>query len=79
MYRPLTDPACADPAHLDLVDAAFARPGGPAGRLMRKLLCGVCPAASECLGEAMVSPESGVWGATSPHWRTRNGAPSRSA
>lgn len=76
-YPPLTDPACADPVYLDLVDAAFARPGGPAGQLMRKQLCGSCPAARDCLGEAMANPEAGVWGATSPHWRTKHGAPSR--
>ncbi|HEY9354261.1 MAG TPA: WhiB family transcriptional regulator [Nocardioides sp.] len=76
-YPPLTDPACADPAYLDLVDAAFERPGGPAGRWMRKHLCGSCPAASACFDEAMTNPEAGVWGMTSPYWRTTHGAKSR--
>lgn len=76
-YRPLDRPACADPVHLALVDAAFARPGGPAARRMREELCRFCPAASACLGEAMANPEAGVWGMTSPYWRTTHGARSR--
>ena len=78
-YPPLTDPACADPVYLPLVDAAFARPGGPAGERMRKELCRVCPAAAQCFGEVMTNPESGVWGMTSPWWRTKHGAQSRRA
>jgi len=69
----LDRPACADPLHLGLVDAAFTRPGGPAADLMREQLCSTCPAASACLQEAMERGEWGVWGGTSPHARTRHG------
>lgn len=69
----LDRPACADPIHLPLVDAAFKRPGGPAGDLMRERLCSTCPAFSQCLSEAMERGEWGIWAGTSPHTRTRHG------
>jgi hypothetical protein len=68
-------PLCAQPEHLDLVDAAYAKPGGPAGKLMRERLCVRCPAYSQCLSEAMTRREWGVWGGTTPNVRTRHGGP----
>lgn len=66
-------PACADPEHLGLVDEAFKRPGGPAAARMRENLCAGCPGARQCLTEAMDRGEWGVWGGTSPNFRTRHG------
>ena len=65
---------CADPQHLELVDAAFVAPGGEPGQRMRKELCARCPIWSSCLTQGMAG-EWGVWGGTSPHQRTRHGAP----
>lgn len=68
-------PACTKPEHLPLVDAAFDKPGGPAGDLMRKALCTGCPAFDACLTEAMTSGEWGMWAGTTGNARTRAGAP----
>ena len=68
----LDAPTAACAVRLDLVDAAYTRPGGPeAGRL--RLLCVTCPLAEGCLAEAMIRREWGVWGATSDNMRTRHG------
>lgn len=75
--------ACAD--RLDLVDAAFIRPGRaqrgepprPADELA--LLCERCPIAHDCLTEAMLRHEFGMWAGTSPNARTRHGAPGKCA
>jgi hypothetical protein len=66
-------PACAD--RLDLVDAAFARPG-KSDEL--RALCADCPVATACLSLAMTRGEHGVWGGTGPKVRTQHGAPSAS-
>lgn len=68
-------PPCADPAALPVVDAAYDRPGGPAGRYMARELCGPCPVFTSCLAHAMRHREQGIWGGTTPSWRTRAGAP----
>lgn len=68
-------PACTAPEHLPLVDAAFERPGGPAGDLMRKTLCAGCPAFDACLSAAMTRGEWGMWAGTTGNTRTRHGAP----
>lgn len=68
--------ACSDPAHLPLVDAAFARPGGPEARSMARNLCRTCPVAEACFAWAIAHPEAGVWAGTSPKLRTLHGAPS---
>lgn len=65
-----TAPACAKPEHLELVDEAYRRPGGPAGVRMRRTLCTGCPALSQCLSEAMERGEWGIWAGTSPRART---------
>lgn len=69
----LDHPACAQPEHLELVDEAFRKPGGPAGQRMRDTLCATCPARPQCLDEAMIRGEYGVWAGTSPNMRTRYG------
>lgn len=69
----LDRPACAQVEHLPLVDAAFARPGGPAAAQMRERLCTDCPAVQQCFDEAMARGEWGVWAGTSLHLRTRHG------
>lgn len=66
---------CAAPEHLPLVDAAFERPGGEAGDLMRETLCKGCPAGHQCLAWAMAHREYGMWGGTSANGRTRHGGP----
>lgn len=68
-------PPCADPAALPVVDAAYARPGGPEGRYMAREICGPCPVSTACLAHAMRYREEGVWGGTTPTARTRSGAP----
>lgn len=67
--------ACSAPAHLPLVDAAMAKPGGPHGDTMREQLCRHCPVVDPCYAWAMAHGERGIWGGTSPGWRTRRGAP----
>lgn len=64
--------ACTD--HLDLVDDAFERPGGVLAMELRTHYCPRCPIAAACLAGGMRG-ERGVWGATSPHMRTKHGAP----
>lgn len=73
----LDQPACGKPEHLPLVDAAFERPGGPAGDEMRAKLCTGCPAGHHCLALAMMNRQFGVWGGASPNTRTRHGGPPR--
>lgn len=68
--------ACADPEHLPLVDAATAKPGGPAAQEMKARLCRHCPVARQCFAWAATHPEVGIWGGTSPRQRTNAGAPS---
>lgn len=68
--------ACAEPEHLPLVDAAFAKPGGPEAQEMKRTLCRHCPVLEACATWAMTHPEHGIWGATSPKYRTRHAAPS---
>lgn len=70
------DALCRD--RLDLVDAAFDRPGGYAGKALARL-CRQCPVQAQCFAEAITSPEWGVWAGTSPHRRTAHGAPSAAA
>lgn len=67
--------ACSEPEHLALVDAAHAKPGGPAAKRMRAELCNACPVFEQCLGWAMTHGEIGVWAGTSPNLRGRHGAP----
>lgn len=64
--------ACAD--HLELVDAAHARPGGPEAQDMKRL-CRTCPVSAACLEWAMTHGECGVWAGISPKVRTQHGAP----
>lgn len=71
--------ACADPQHLPLVDAAFAKPGGPEAQQMKRELCRDCPVAQTCFTWAMTHPEAGIWAGTSPKLRINRGAPSESA
>ena len=66
---------CAQPANLAIVDAAFDRPGGPAGIHMRDHVCPGCPIGEQCLDWAMRWREDGVWGGIGPNGRTRHGAP----
>lgn len=75
MVNDMSGALCAQPEHLELVDAAFARPGGPAARELRDRLCVRCPVAATCLDEGMQRPEFGVWGGTSQNLRTQHGAP----
>ncbi len=65
---------CAD--RLDLVDAAYARPGGPAARQLKQHVCPTCPIIESCFTEGMQG-EDGVWGGTSPRQRTTAGGPDR--
>lgn len=67
--------ACKD--RLDLVDAAFKRPGGPAAKELRDKCCKKCPIWQTCLFAGMAG-EWGIWGGTSPNWRTHHGAPRKS-
>lgn len=72
------DRAACKKAPMDLVDEAFRRPGGPAAETFKARYClSICTVAADCLDEAMTSDrhEFGVWGGTSPHIRTRHGAP----
>lgn len=55
---------------LDLVDAAFKRPGGPAGEQMARV-CASCPIWRECLTEALENGEHGPWGGTTRKVRSR--------
>lgn len=66
---------CSEPQHLPLVDAAFAKPGGPEAQEMKRTLCRTCPVAEHCLAWAMTHGEAGVWAGTSPNLRGRRGAP----
>lgn len=66
---------CAQPEHLTLVDAAFAKPGGPDAQRMKTDLCTGCPNGHRCLAWAMTWREDGIWGGTGPNSRTRHGAP----
>lgn len=59
--------ACAD--LLELVDAAFARPGGPAAHQMAEQVCPTCPVWQECLQRAMATGEHGPWGGTTERQR----------
>jgi hypothetical protein len=67
--------ACID-APLQLVDDAYAKPGGPRARKFKEHFCSHCPVAEECLREALEKGEWGVWGATSNKWRTQHGGAS---
>jgi hypothetical protein len=66
---------CAKPELLPLVDAATARPGGPAAHQMKTTICPGCPIGDACLAWAMGQHEDGIWGGTGPNTRTRRGAP----
>jgi len=66
---------CSKPEHLPLVDAAFARPGGPEAQRMKRDLCTGCPIGEQCLAWAMTSREEGIWDGVGPNGRTRHGAP----
>lgn len=68
-------PHCAAPGLLAVVDAAYERPGGPAGKQMREVICPGCPIGDACLAWAMCIREEGVWGGSSNHARTRHGGP----
>ena len=70
---------CADPTLLAVVDAAFDRPGGPAGAEMRDRVCPGCPIGNECLDWAMRWREDGIWGGIGPKSRTERGAPPQSS
>jgi hypothetical protein len=59
--------ACGD--HLDLVDAAYDRPGGPEAHLLREQVCPRCPIAELCFLEGAERDEGGVWGGVGPHQR----------
>lgn len=62
--------ACAD--HLDLVDAAAEKPGGPEARQMKRELCRTCPVLQACGLWAYTHVEpAGIWAGTSPKQRTR--------
>ena len=73
---PLDAPHAACAEHLDLVDAAYADPIGPAAQTLKRTLCRHCPLSKACLIEAMIHQEDGTWGGTTRNWRTRHGAPS---
>ena len=63
--------ACAD--RLDLVDAAYKRPGGSQADELKRRYCPHCPIALDCLTQAMERREEGVWGGTTPYVRTMHG------
>lgn len=67
--------ACADV--LGLVDKAFDRPGGHHADILKERFCGHCEIAEQCLIAAArgTEYEFGVWGGTSPKWRTEHGGP----
>lgn len=64
--------SCAE-APLDLIDAAYAKPGGLQADILKARYCATCPVAAECLREAMANGEHGIWGMTGPKWRTQHG------
>lgn len=64
--------ACAD--DLDLVDRAFRSVTSPEAEKLKRL-CRDCPIAKDCLVEGMSRHEDGIWGRTTPNWRTHHGAP----
>jgi hypothetical protein len=66
---------CSKPELLPLVDAAHARPGGPAAQEMKATVCPGCPIGTACLAWAMLWREDGIWGGVSPKTRTMRGAP----
>ena len=66
--------ACSDPVALPLVDAAFARFGGPEAQQLKKRFCARCEIAAQCLDSAMLGGEWGVWGGTGKSERTKHGA-----
>lgn len=66
---------CSKPEHLALVDAAFARPGGPEAQTMKRELCAGCPIGEGCLAWGMTWREDGIWGGVGPKGRTQHGAP----
>ena len=66
---------CNDSQHLPLVDAAFAKPGGPEAQEMKRTLCRECPVAEHCLAWGMTHGEGGIWGGVSPRQRGDRGAP----
>jgi hypothetical protein len=71
-----TRAACSD--RLDLVDAAFAHPGSASAHHFRDAYCAHCPIAEACLFAGI--GEWGLWGGTSPSWRTKHaGAPTRNS
>lgn len=61
---------CADPKWLEVVDAAFKRLGGPAGKILADHACGVCPVRTACLTFALENNEHGPWGGLSDYQRT---------
>lgn len=63
--------ACAVPALLEVVDAAFERQGGPAQRRMETEVCPNCPIWRECLLDAAANGEPGPWGGTNARARRR--------
>ena len=72
---PVAIPAAACADRLDLVDAAYARPGGPQAERLKLICTTGCPIAAACLTMAMTQREEGVWGGTSDGMRTRHGGP----
>lgn len=62
---------CATPEGIALVDAAFARPGGPAQRRMETDVCPTCPVWDDCLKAALATGEHGPWGGTSERRRRK--------
>jgi hypothetical protein len=66
-------PTCAAPEWLPVVDAAFARPGGPAAERLRRVACPECPVNTACLLLAVRGAEHGTWAGTSAKWRTEHG------
>lgn len=62
--------ACRDA--LDLVDLAYDRPGGTAGKTLTEVYCSHCPLADACLMLGMSRHELGVWGGVGTHRRTRH-------
>jgi hypothetical protein len=62
---------CATPEGIALVDAALARPGGPAQRRMENEVCPPCDVWEECLRFALDHGEHGPWGGTSERERRK--------